>query len=93
MKHSYPNFKIQIYKLIKFQTEWNEEDYNQSYMLFKNWLTCIDIRGLNINQQIETFANDFYKEYTIDSHGLEIKKPKKYKSIDARIIEDLKTFN
>lgn len=71
MKSNYHNFVNCLKSLLEFRVEWDDEQWNQSYISFKrqleNWLPEWVERHTAIQLYAE-FAREFYQEATPETH-------------------------
>ena len=72
MRYNFNDFKNTVSKCLTFETKWDDDQWNQQYINFKNWLQGISpsyLAGLSIESQYMEFAEDYYLDAKPDTHS------------------------
>lgn len=71
MKYDFHDFIKAVKTVLTFETEWDDEQWNQQYINFKNWLQGVSLSylaELSIEGQYMEFAEEFYQDATPETH-------------------------
>lgn len=76
MKYNFHEFVTCLKTLLEFTIEWDNEQWNRSYIAFKRQLEITNPEWIEKRTEIELythFANEFYQDATHETHDYWLK--------------------